>query len=267
MNDSNYSHPPVSCSVSWEWRKRRWERTLRETVRGLRHPGQGGPIVTKALIFINLVFFSLMVLQGAAAGQGSRVFLRPDTYLLIHSGAQIWPLVLSQGEWWRCITYAFTHGGLIHLAFNMVVLYQIGPLVESEIGASRYVFLYAFTAITGTVAGLFWHPGVPVVGASGALFGLIGFAAAYYHRIGGPAGTGRRNFMLQWAAFAFIFGLLVGADNAGHFGGALGGLILGLILPIRGALLRQTDPLFHILGGASAVMVAASLAFLVKSWF
>lgn len=267
MKVLNNSRPLANFSVSWEWRKRRWERNVRETFRGLRHPGQGGPVVTKTLIFLNLVFFSLMILQGAALGLGARVFLNPPTFLLVKFGGQLWPLVFTHGEWWRCVTYAFTHGGLIHLAFNMVVLYQIGPLVESEIGASRYLFLYVLTALTGTVAGLFWHPGVPVVGASGAIFGLIGFAAAYYHRIGGPAGIGRRNFMLQWAAFAFIFGLLVGADNAGHLGGALGGLVLGLILPIRGALLRRTDVLFHILGGASAVIVVASLAFLVTSWF
>ncbi len=173
----------------------------------------------------------------------------------------------GEGQWWRCLTYAFTHGGIIHLAFNMVVLYQVGPLVEFEIGKARFLFLYVFTALTATVAGWFWHPLVPVVGASGALFGLIGFAAAFYHRMGDPVAIHRRNFMLQWAAYAFIFGLLVGADNAGHLGGAVGGIILGLILPIRGALLRRTDPLFNLLGLLSTGAVAASLVMLVASWF
>lgn len=257
----------MSPGGSWHWRRQRWERTVRSTLHGLRHPGQGSPLVTKTLIILNLASFSLMVLWGAAAGQGMRPFLNPDPYLLIHAGAQVWSLVLAQGEWWRCITYAFAHGGAVHLAFNMVVLYQIGPLVEAEIGASRYIFLYVLTALTGTLAGLFWHPGVPVVGASGALFGLIGFSASYYHRIGGPEAIRRRNFMLQWALFAFIFGLLVGADNAGHLGGALGGLVLGLILPVRGSSVRRTDPLFHVLGGASALLIAVSLGFMVVSWF
>jgi rhomboid protease GluP len=256
------------CPLSnWEWKKRKWQRTAREVIQSLRYPGQGPPVVTRTIIFLNLVFFSIMVLKGAIAGQGTAALMRPDTMLLVHSGGQFWPWVFSAGEWWRCFTYAFTHGGLIHLGFNMVVLYQIGPLVEGEIGAPRYVFLYALTALTGTLAGLFWHPGTPVVGASGALFGLIGFAAAYYHRMGGTIAVQRRNFMLQWAAFAFVFGLLIGADNAGHLGGAIGGLVLGLALPIRGSLLRRTDPLFNVLGAASAGILVLSLIMLVISWF
>lgn len=251
----------------WHWRKQRWERTLRNAFHGIRHPGQGGPLVTQTLLFLNLLLFSLMVLQGVAEGQGMRPLLNPGMDLLGKFGAQFWPNVLYHGEWWRCVTYAFAHGGVIHLAFNMLVLYQVGPLVEGEIGAFRYLFLYVLTAITGTIAGFLWHPAVPVVGASGALFGLIGFSASFYHRIGGPEAIHRRNFMLQWAAFAFIFGLFVGADNAGHLGGAIGGVILGLILPIRGTLVRRTDPLFAVLGTASALLVVVSLVLMVLSWF
>lgn len=250
----------------WEWRKRRWKRAFRETVQGLRHPGTGGPIVVKILIVLTLIFFGIMVLRGLAVGMNP--ILSPPTGLLVHSGGQFWPLVLRDGEWWRCLTYAFTHAGIIHLGFNMLVLWQIGPLVEGEIGAARFIFLYAFAAVTGTLAGFFWNPMTPVVGASGAIFGLIGFAAAYYHRIGGPEGIRRRNFMLQWAAFAFIFGLIVPrVDNAGHLGGALGGVVFGLLLPIRGQLLRRTDTVFNALGGVSAALILASLFMLVLSWF
>lgn len=249
----------------WQWRIMRWERSVKRVFRGgtIEAPFS----VTRILIFINLIFFSLMVLQGAAAGRGIRPLLNPDTRLLIHAGAQYWPLVLGYGQWWRCLSYAFTHAGIIHIGFNMVVLYQVGPLVEAEIGKARYLFLYTLTALTATVAGYLWHPVTPVVGASGALFGLIGFAVAYYHRMGDPIAIQRRNFMFQWAIFAFIFGLLVGADNAGHLGGGLGGLALGLILPIKGRLLRNTNTLFNILGLLSAAAIAVSLGMLVVSWF
>ncbi|MBE0596386.1 MAG: rhomboid family intramembrane serine protease [Desulfuromonadales bacterium] len=245
----------------------RWERRLRETVQTLRHPGRSDLSLVRILIFLCLLLYTAMVLQGVAAGRGMRPLLNPDTALLVHAGAQYWPLVLGEGQWWRCITYAFMHGGLIHLAFNMVVLYQIGPLLENEVGKARFIFLYVLAAVTGTIAGYFWHPMVPVVGASGSLFGLIGFAALYYHRMGDPVAIQRRNFMLQWAAFAFIFGLLVGADNAGHLGGALGGAVLGLVLPIRGPLLRQTDKLFNVLGLLSAIAIVLSLLLLILSWF
>jgi rhomboid protease GluP len=247
----------------WHWRLMRWERTWRDLLHGGH--AQGATPATWVILTVNLLLFSVMILKGAAAGQGLRPLLNPDGYLLIHSGAQYWPLVLTAGEWWRCLTYAYTHGGLIHLGFNMMVLYQVGPAIENEIGTLRFVSLYTLTALTATFAGLYWHPIAPVVGASGSLFGLIGFAIAYYHRIGGPAHH-LRNFMLKWAAFAFVFGLLVGADNAGHLGGAAGGAALGAILPlgIRGRM--SMKPLFNLLGGASIVLTVVSLAMLVGSW-
>jgi rhomboid protease GluP len=251
--------------LRWQWRINRWKRSLR----GFLHGGSVGDgfSVTRALILVNLIFFTIMVLQGMASGRGFSPLLNPDGKLLLQAGGQFWPLVLQEGQWWRCLSYAFTHGGIIHIGFNMVVLYQVGPLVEFEIGKSRYIFLYTFTALTATLAGLFWHPYVLVVGASGALFGLIGFAVAYYHRMGDAVAIQRRNFMLQWAIFAFVFGLLVGADNAGHLGGGLGGLVFGLILPIRGRLLKSTDPLFKVLGVLSTAAIVYSLAMLTISWF
>lgn len=253
----------------WQWRIMRWERSFRGILQG--NPSSGSWSATKVLIAINLLLFGLMVIKGIAGGLGLSTLLSPDTYLLIHTGAQYWPLVLTEGEWWRCITYAFAHGGLIHLGFNMMVLYQIGPMVEEEIGTTRFIILYVLTALTATFAGFGWQilyikQWVPVVGASGSLFGLIGFAISYYHRVGGTMAHGYRNYMLRWAAIAFVFGLVVGADNAGHLGGAIGGVLFGLVLPlgIRG---RQTlRPFFNVLGAACVVVTAASILMMIASW-
>jgi len=252
--------------VSWQWRVERWKRRLKGFFRSPSSATGEGFSVTKAIIFINLVLFTLMTLHGTILGLGMTSILSPPTNLLAFWGAQFWPLVLHQGEWWRCITYAFTHGGIIHIGFNMVVLYQVGPLIESQIGKSPYIFLYTLTALTATFLGYLWHPMTPVVGASGSLFGLIGFAVAYYHRMGTP-GLHLRNFMFQWAIYAFLFGLLVGADNAGHLGGALGGAALGLVLPmgLRGR--KTAAPLFNILAAVSVATILGSLAMLAASWF
>ena len=254
----------------WHWRLLRWERAWRNLLQG-GHANGATPL-TWAILAINLAAFSVMVVKGALAGQGLRPLLNPDGYLLLHMGAQLWPLALVEGEWWRCLTYAYTHGGLIHLGFNMMVLYQVGPTIEAEIGSLRFITLYTLTALTATLAGLAWQllmlkQWAPVVGASGSLFGLIGFAISYYHRVGGPTAHQLRNFMLKWAAFAFVFGLLVGADNAGHLGGAVGGALLGLVLPLgyRGRLTLK--PLFNLLGGLSLAATVASLGLLVVSWF
>jgi rhomboid protease GluP len=253
----------------WQWRMMRWERSLREILQG--NPSSGSWSAAKGLIAINLLLFGLMVAQGIGGGLGMSTLFRPGGYLLIHSGAQYWPLVLAEGQWWRCITYAFAHGGLIHLAFNMMVLYQIGPMIEEEIGTIRFIILYILTALTATFAGFGWQiiyikQWVPVVGASGSLFGLIGFAISYYHRIGGTMAHNYRNFMLRWAAIAFVFGLIIGADNAGHLGGAIGGALLGLVLPvgIRGRQLMR--PFFNTLGAICILATAASLLIMVVSW-
>jgi rhomboid protease GluP len=249
----------------WQWRAMRWERALRQLKRG--ELPTTSIQVSRTLIIANVTFFVLMLLQGLLAGQGLNPLFSPDGYLLIHSGAQYWPLVLGEGEWWRCLSYAFTHGGVIHLAFNMVVLYQVGPLVESETGPARFLILYTLAALTGTYADYLWHPMVPVVGASSAIFGLIGFAAIHFHRLGDPMSLQRRNFMLQWALFAFIFGIIVGADNAGHAGGAIGGLLFGLVLPMTWQLRRATDKLFQVLGAISLVLLAGSQIMMVIYWF
>jgi len=229
--------------------------------------GSSMPPAVMGLIWANLVLFSIMAAWGAAAGMGMSPLLNPDTNLLLHMGAQFWPAVLNAGQWWRCITYAFVHGGLIHLGFNMLVLYQVGPMLERELGWRPFLFLYLFATLTATGLGYLWEPGVPVVGASGAIFGLFGFAISFYHRIGASIAFARRNFLLQWALIALVFGFLVGADNAGHLGGLIGGAVLGWVTPIYFSGLHRLRPLFAVLGWASlAVMVLAHLA-MVASWF
>ncbi|MBN1141193.1 MAG: rhomboid family intramembrane serine protease [Deltaproteobacteria bacterium] len=225
-------------------------------------PTVPGISLARLLIVINGILFAVMLGFGLRYGMGLKPFLNPSTPLLIHVGAQFWPLTLGRGELWRCVSYAFTHAGIIHLGFNLTVLYQVGTLVEGEIGRSRFLTLYTATALTATLAGLLWHPQTPVVGASGSLFGLIGFAAVFYHRLGIPAALQRRDVMLKWAAFAFLFGLMVGADNAGHLGGVLGGGLLALLFPLR----HRTTPFLNLLGYASGAVLVAGLLGLFGSW-
>jgi len=226
-------------------------------------PTVPGISLARLIIVINVFLFLLMIAIGVLAGFGLQPVLSPPTNLLLHMGAQFWPLVLERGEIWRCLSYAFTHGGIIHLGFNMTVLYQVGTLVEGEIGRPRFLTLYTVTALTATLAGYLWHPFTPVVGASGSLFGLIGFAAVFYHRLAIPVAVQRRNLMLQWALFAFLFGLMVGADNAGHLGGALGGVLFGWFMPLR----HNSSRFWSVAGTGSAVLLAAAILGLFSSWF
>ncbi|WP_303723087.1 rhomboid family intramembrane serine protease [Malonomonas rubra] len=218
-----------------------------------------GHSLVQILIYTNLVMFTLMVLHGTVLGHGMQVILSPDIRLLRAWGAQYWPFVFQLGDIWRCISYAYMHGGIIHLGFNMVVLYQIGPLIEAEVGWQRFFVIYTVTGIVATLAGLLLHPQVTVVGASGALFGIFGFAVSYYHRIGGSLGIQRRNFLFQWVVIALVFGFVVGADNAAHVGGLLGGAAFGWLIPTTIRAQRKTDSIFNFLAWLFVVLTALSL--------
>lgn len=223
-----------------------------------------GHSLVQILIYINVIMFTLMVLHGTVLGYGMRLFLNPPVELLADWGAQFWPLALN-GEFWRCLSYAYMHGGIIHIGFNMVVLYQIGPLIESEVGWQRFFVIYSATAIVATLAGLIIHPRIVVVGASGALFGIFGFAVSYYHRIGGSLGIQRRNFLFQWILIALVFGFVVGADNAAHIGGLIGGAAFGWLIPTSIRAQRKTDGLFKVLAWLLVALTAVSLAMVIIS--
>ncbi len=230
-----------------------------------RSPLRGHSLV-QILIYVNLALFTLMVLHGTILGLQMKVIFSPPVQLLLHWGGQYWPLVIQQDQWWRCITYAYTHGGLIHIGFNMLVLYQVGPLLEAEIGWPRLFTLYTLCGLMATVAGYFWHPMSPVVGASGAVFGMIGFSVSYYHRMGGSLAIQQRNFMFQWAVMAFVFGLMLGADNAAHLGGLLTGAAFGWFIPTSIRAQRKSENLFKILGWVCVALTAISIIALPLSW-
>lgn len=218
-----------------------------------------GHSLVQILIYANLIMFTLMILHGTILGQGMQVILSPGTKHLYIWGAQYWPDAL-RGEIWRCLSYAYMHGGIIHLGFNMMVLYQIGPLIESEIGWQRFFVIYSATAIVATLAGLVMHPHTVVIGASGALFGIFGFAVSYFHRMGSSLGIQRRNFFVQWIVIALVFGFVVGADNAAHVGGLIGGAAFGWLIPttIRGQ--RKTNTIYN---GAAWLCVALTILSLI----
>ncbi len=230
-----------------------------------RSPLRGHSLV-QILIYVNLALFTLMVLHGTILGHQMRAIFNPQTGVLLHWGGQFWPLVTQQDQWWRCITYAYTHGGLMHIGFNMLVLYQIGPMLEAEIGWPRLFSIYTLCALTATFAGYFWHPMVPVVGASGSIFGLIGFSVSYYHRMGGALALQHRNFMFQWAVMAFVFGLVVGADNAAHLGGLLTGAAAGWLIPTNIFAQRRTEKLFRVIGWVCVALTALSIIAIPLSW-
>lgn len=196
--------------------------------------------VNNALVVINIALYLLMTY--VAGGDFWQTLLSGAGHgTLLAFGAQTAELIQS-GEWFRLVTPAFLHIGLLHLGFNSYALWTIGPLVERLFGSARYLLIYLLAAIGGSLGSFlyhrYWQNEVISVGAgaSGAIFGLFGvlavFGYRYRHEL--PA-----NFIRSIKASVLpviVINLLIGfsltfIDNAAHIGGLLTGGVLALVVP------------------------------------
>ncbi len=198
-------------------------------------------IFSSLILFANLLDFMVGVSVFGIEHLG-----RPTASSLVRLGALVPPLVFS-GDYWRIITYGYLHIGIIHILFNLVALFQVGPFLEREIGSARFFSVYTLSLIGGAVADLILRGNsmMVVAGASGALFGLIGFGLSYTHFLGGPTARAQRNFFLHWAIYGLIFGYFVGADNVAHLGGLITGAVLGFVIEREGMRRKNFDPLWN----------------------
>jgi rhomboid protease GluP len=154
--------------------------------------------------------------------------------VMVRFGANYGPFTLS-GQWWRLLTYMFLHGGLMHIAFNMWCLWNLGALCESLYGRWTFAAIYLITGIAAGLASVGWNPVVLSVGASGAIFGLAGALIASFYlgefAVANVAIRGTLRSLLFFVGFNVLFGSMVsGIDNACHAGGLVSGLILGALI-------------------------------------
>ena len=181
---------------------------------------------TVVLIALNVLVFVIMVLQGVSA-------FNPTADSVLKWGADYGPLTLN-GQWWRMIASTFLHFGLIHLLFNMYVLFNIGLFIESLAGRGLFVAVYLVCGVGGSAASLAWHPSTVSAGASGAIFGLYGVLLGYLlrHRGSIPAESlaSLRKGAFTFIGYNLLFGLRPGIDMAAHLGGLATGFVLGLFL-------------------------------------
>jgi rhomboid protease GluP len=180
-------------------------------------------------ISLTHILFGANVAVYLAMAIGSKTVINfPGDALLF--GANFGPYTLT-GQWWRLLTYMFIHGGLLHIAFNMWCLWDLGALCESLYGRWTYFAIYMITGVGGGLASLAWNPRTFSVGASGAIFGLAGalIASFYLGEFSLPRAAIKGTLMslLFFAGFNLFFGMLPGIDNSAHIGGLIAGLILG----------------------------------------
>ncbi len=138
--------------------------------------------------------------------------------------------IAEHHEYWRLLTAMFLHAGLLHILFNMYALYLFGYLIENTFGKPRFIAIYFVTGLFASAASFYFsNPCVPAVGASGAIFGLLGAWVAFNFRRRQTA-FGSAN--LRWALFLIAFNLILGfslrgIDNSAHIGGLVAGIVTG----------------------------------------
>ncbi|MDQ2854031.1 MAG: rhomboid family intramembrane serine protease [Chloroflexota bacterium] len=201
--------------------------------------------VTWALVAINVVVF----LVDAILSGGSGFSLTGGSGPLSEAGAVYGPAVAS-GEWWRLITAAFLHLGILHIGFNMYALWLFGPLMEQMYGHLEYAVIYLLCALGGNVLTILAAPNVPALGASGAIFGLFGLAfivSRRRHLLLGP----QARAMLSRVGTLLVLNLIITFSVpfiswTGHVGGLAVGAVIGLLLaptnvPTLGGMWRAPD--------------------------
>lgn len=179
-------------------------------------------IVTYGLVGITVIFYILQMLSVAIFGYATPYQMD----WLEFFGARI-NVAIRAGDYWRFITPVFLHGSLAHIFFNMYALFSIGGLLERHLGYARFIALYFLSAFSGNVFSfLFTGDSGYSVGASTAVFGLIGAALIFFFQnrklFGSYARQAIGNILFIIAINLFI-GLAPQIDNWGHMGGLLGG--------------------------------------------
>jgi rhomboid protease GluP len=198
---------------------------------------------------------------GASYGVPWNVGLVVQPGQVLDEGALI-PALVAQGEWWRLLSSMFLHSGAVHLGLNMLSLYFLGSFVEAAFGRSRFLALYLLSGLSGGLAYLYFGGfNVPAVGASGAIFGLLGGVLGYALRRGTFSWQNPliRQLLILLALNLYIGFSVPNISNTAHLGGLAGGFAFGwLVAPsiYSRKKLRAISPIALALG-AEILLLAA----------
>jgi membrane associated rhomboid family serine protease len=209
-------------------------------------------VVSYTLIAVNAVVFVIGLGKGGSVAGSSNE--------LVFDYALNAPLMDALGEWYRLVTSGFLHAGLIHIGFNMWALYLLGPQLEKRLGSISFAITYFFCLLCGSLGALILSPNDFTVGASGAIFGLMG-VLVILHRVNNV------RLMDSGIGAVLVVNLLItfGASDRISVGGHLGGLIAGLIagwllfeLPIHSRAMPKFLPTAAVAALTVAVVAASA---------
>ena len=185
---------------------------------------------------------------------------------VLNEGALI-PAIVAEGETWRLVSSVFLHSGVVHLGFNMLSLYFLGSFVEEAFGRSRFLALYLLSGVSGGLAYLYFGGfNAPAVGASGAIFGLLGGVLGYALRRGTFSWQNPliRQLLILLALNLYLGFSIPNISNTAHLGGLAGGFAFGwLVAPTvySRKRLRAISPIAVVLGAEVLILVTWFLFF------
>jgi membrane associated rhomboid family serine protease len=208
-----------------------------KVVRGVGQPeGFAAMPATYVLIGLSVIGFLIEIATGSGGLSSGGL-----SQLMIDFG--LYGPLVAWGEWYRLITSGFLHAGLIHLGFNMFLLFFLGRLLEPALGTPRFVVLYFVSLLAGSFGALLIEPETVTVGASGAVYGLAGAVFIIARGRGMEALAGQIGFLI---VFNLIFSFVVPRISVGgHIGGLIGGILCALVIVAgeKGMLGRNRLPL------------------------
>jgi membrane associated rhomboid family serine protease len=175
--------------------------------------------VTAALIAINAVVYLIEVATG-----GGGLFSEASGNFVFHT--ILYGPFVAEGEWYRLVTAGFLHANIIHIGFNMLLLYFLGRLLEPALGSVRFTFLYFASLLAGSFGALLLDPNSASLGASGAIFGLAGATFVIARGRGLDELAGQIGFLIL---INLVYSFAVPDISVGaHLGGLVAGVIGGL---------------------------------------
>jgi membrane associated rhomboid family serine protease len=237
--------------------------------------GSGNPALTsQVLIGLNaLVWLLITVTGGNRSGLVDRLALTPlgrcqtldgggflpgaTEQLCQARPGLVWVPGVADGAWWQLVTSMFTHVDVLHIGFNMLALWFLGPQLEAAIGRTRFLALYLLSGLTGSVFVYGFSPlYTPTIGASGAIFGLMGALLVLAIKVKADFSP-----ILMWLGINVVL-TFVGRGFIswqGHLGGLVGGVLIALVLAYSP---RRQRPLWQSvgLGGIAVLLVVALVA-------
>lgn len=223
--------------------------------------------VTTIILLINVGLYLATAIFSQQAGMGGG-FMAIDGQTLLEFGAKYRAAIFGYGQWWRLVTAGFLHGGLLHIAMNSWVLFDVGAQVEEAYGASRLVTIYFVGSVSGFLLSTLWTSSLSV-GASAGIMGLLGAMIALGVRNRhSAAGQAVRSVYVRWAVYVLIIGVLPGLhiDNAAHIGGLAAGFGIAYLAGTPRVGRTSLENLWR--GAAAACIVLTAASFLMMYlWF